>query len=300
MLPLRDLLPTLRFPTVTLLLILVNVAVYLAGFGTQHGGRTQNAETWVYEYGAIPCEVTKQCDNQPAHVHDMGTSASSALPKDSDPVVSEHVHDVNPFLTLLTSAFVHGGFLHIAGNMLFLWVFGNNIEDALGRIPFLLWYLLAAVVSGLGQVFADTSSHVPAVGASGAIAATIGAYLILYPRTRIVTWVVPPIPVFLRLPAWLIAGFWGATQIWAASQGLLSPDIAGKESGDVAVMAHVVGFFFGMLTIRLLTRPTPNYAQLYGDHAPGDHRTVRPTSTPHARPAVPGPDAQAHRGPFLQ
>jgi membrane associated rhomboid family serine protease len=306
MIPIRDLLPTLRFPTVTLLIILANIAVFLGGFGTTHQGRVLNAEAWAYEYGTIPCELFDKCANQRAQVHVQAgnpDAAGAAFGEDGS-TRRVAVPEVAPWLTLLTSAFVHGGLLHIAGNLRFFWVFGNNVEDALGRLAFLAFYAVAAVVSGLAQALVDTGSSVPQIGASGAIAATIGAYLLLYPRVRVVTWVVPPLPFFVQLPAWVVAGLWGAIQVSSAQQQITTVHPGGD---NVAYMAHVAGFALGVASIRFLTRPTPNYAELYGTDRPllgpppqrADGR-LRPSAKPHARPQVVTPSTTGHHGPITR
>ena len=151
MIPLKDELPTLRTPVLTLLLIAINVLVYLAGFGTtQVGGGpaglvASQHDVWIYEYGTIPCELFNRCDNQPGQIAVQGSGFLHLNPR-TVPVV---VPEVNPWLTVLTSAFLHGGFLHLAFNMLFLWVYGNNVEDSMSRPAFLGFYLAGAIVSAL-------------------------------------------------------------------------------------------------------------------------------------------------------
>ena len=159
------------------------------------------------------------------------------------------------FLALVTSMFLHGGWFHLLGNMLFLWVFGNNIEDRLGRIRFLPFYLLCGIVAGLGQALADTSSDVPLVGASGAIAGVLGGYILLYPRARVLTLILLVfIPIFLRLPAMVVLGIWFLEQI---AFGYFDVN-SGGETGGVAYFAHIGGFLFGLLAIRAFAgRPPP-------------------------------------------
>jgi membrane associated rhomboid family serine protease len=151
--------------------------------------------------------------------------------------------------------FMHGGVLHIAGNMLFLWIFGNNVEDAMGRIKFLLFYLAGGVVAALAQVAISPNSDVPTLGASGAIAAVLGAYAVLYPRARVVTliFIVFFITV-ITVPALLVLGLWFLFQLLDASAQPLG------GGGGVAYFAHIGGFLFGLLTVKLLaTRHDPDY-----------------------------------------
>ena len=147
-------------------------------------------------------------------------------------------------LTLITSQFLHGGWLHLLGNMLFLWIFGNNIEDRFGRLRFLLFYLAGGIVAGLAQVAIDPESRIPTIGASGAIAATLGAYLVLYPRARITSLVF--LGFFYQLinvPALVVLAFWFVLQL---VDGITSLGVA-ETGGGVAFFAHIGGFVFGAL-----------------------------------------------------
>jgi membrane associated rhomboid family serine protease len=261
-LPLKDRLPSLRTPTVTLLLIAINVLVYIAGLvpaDTQVATSTravQRHDMWVTEYGAVPCELLGRCGNQP------GSAVIDGGLVDPTPrTVLVQVDEHPPVLTLVTSMFLHGGFLHLAFNMLFLWVFGNNVEDSMHPLGFLSFYLLAGMAATLGQALVSASATVPTVGASGAIAAVIGAYLLLYPRARILTVVF--IPFVLWVPAWFVAGGWGALQFLATWKSLFAPTAL---DGGVAYMAHVVGFVLGLSMIGFIAdRRNPEYERLYGD-----------------------------------
>jgi membrane associated rhomboid family serine protease len=145
--------------------------------------------------------------------------------------------------------FMHGGFLHIAGNMLFLWIFGNNIEDSMGRVRFVVFYLLGGVVALLAQTAIDPSSTVPTIGASGAVAAVLGGYALLYPRARVVTLVLIIFFItFIELPALLVLGLWVAFQVVSGLADLAQPVAQG---GGVAYFAHIGGFVFGLLLIKL-------------------------------------------------
>jgi membrane associated rhomboid family serine protease len=170
------------------------------------------------------------------------------------------VDDQPAWLTLVTSMFLHGGFLHLLFNMLFLWVFGNNVEDAMHPLGFLCFYVAAGMAAGLAQVLVVPSATVPTVGASGAIAAVIGSYLFLYPRAKVFTLVF--FPLFLWLPAWLVAGGWGLLQFLATWQSVFAP--AALEGG-VAYMAHFAGFAIGLATVQFFAQDrNAHYEELYG------------------------------------
>jgi membrane associated rhomboid family serine protease len=193
-LPLRDALPTRHLPYVTLLLVAVNVVVFLAGLAPsdrQVEGSTRQIskhDVWLAEYGAIPCEISGRCANQDAVVVVDG-GIFDPQPRQLSAQVDQHP----PALTLVTSMFLHGGFLHLLFNLLFLWVFGNNVEDSMHPLAFLGFYLVAGMLAGLAQVAVAASAAVPTVGASGAIAAVIGAYPDLHDGA------VPDLPVAARV-----------------------------------------------------------------------------------------------------
>lgn len=259
-LPLRDALPTRRMPVVTIMLVLANVLVFVLGAlpaDRQVQGSTRHVsqhDVWLAEYGAIPCEVSGRCANQDAVVVVDG-GILDPQPRQLSAQVDQHA----PALTLVTSMFLHGGFLHLLFNMLFLWVFGNNVEDAMHPLGFLGFYLAAGMLAGVAQVAVAAAATVPTVGASGAIAAVIGAYLLLYPRVRVLTMVF--FPLFLWLPAWLVAGGWGLLQFFATWQSLFAP--AGLDGG-VAYMAHFAGFAIGLATITFFAdRRNTRYDELY-------------------------------------
>ena len=233
MFPLKDTLPTDRFPVLTVLFLVANVVVY---FVLQGGGwelTSNTAGDWaVDDYAAVPCELAGEC-----------RSTGSI----SDPV------------TVLTAMFMHGGFLHLAGNMLFLWIFGNNVEDAMGPVRFVAFYVLGGVAAMALQTAIDPSSEIPTLGASGAVSAVLGGYLVLHPRAGVVT--LSLIPFFfgvIVLPALVVIGVWFAQQVIF---GLLELQSAG-EGGGVAYFAHIGGFVFGLLAIKLVatrrrTAPAP-------------------------------------------
>jgi membrane associated rhomboid family serine protease len=225
--PLRDNIPTEHFPVVTVLLIAANAFVYFflqGGFlGLPEGGA--GGEWPVNLYAAIPCEFTGsgQCPTAPG-----GPST---------------------IVTAFTSMFMHGSILHLGGNMLFLWIFGNNVEDSMGPVKFIVFYLLAGLAADAAQILIDPSSAIPTLGASGAVAGVLGGYLLLFPRARVVT-VVFIIFFFtiLELPAILFLGIWILQQALFAYFDLLQPT---GEGGGVAYFAHIGGFVFGLAAIRL-------------------------------------------------
>ena len=222
MIPLKDDIPTRRTPVVTIALIAINVIVYFA-FEQGLLGLGDVGNERVIDFGAIPSEIT-----------DPG---SHATPGDQPSFV----------ITIFTSMFLHGSLLHLGGNMLFLWIFGNNIEDSMGRLRFVAFHLLGGLAALGLQVATDPNSMVPTIGASGAIAAVLGAYARLYPRARVVTLVfIVIIFTVVTLPALLVLGLWFLLQLLPA----FSEPITGA-GGGVAYFAHIGGFLFGVLTIKL-------------------------------------------------
>jgi membrane associated rhomboid family serine protease len=251
LLPLKDNIPTGRFPVVTVVLIVINVVMF---FGFQHarwnGNGFQVSERNTVEYAYIPYEFThmgKECDLDRGEVACEGQKGVTGKASDQP----------NVWLTVLFAMFMHGGLLHIAGNMLFLWIFGNNIEDSMGRLKFVVFYLLGGLAATLLQTVVKPDSMVPNLGASGAIAAVLGGYALLYPRARVATliFIVFFITV-LELPALVVLGGWFLLQIFDAS---LSSANAG---GGVAYFAHIGGFVFGLLVIKLFaTRAKDDYIE---------------------------------------
>ena len=159
------------------------------------------------------------------------------------------------WVTILTSMFMHGGLLHIAFNMLFLWVFGNNVEDAMGRLKFVAFYLLAGTAAVYSQTALDPGSTVPTIGASGAVAGILGAYLLLHPRARVLTLIFLLFFVTLiEIPAYVMLGIWFVLQFLPAIGQVATPDVVGD---GVAYFAHVGGFLFGLALVRLFVRRTP-------------------------------------------
>jgi membrane associated rhomboid family serine protease len=243
MLPLRDNIPTSRTPYVTYGLIIANVLVY---FFWQKGGITLGDPSsphyicQLQDWAAIPYEVTHPGDQ---------VQIAQGCP--SPP-------DAPTYLTIFTAMFMHGGLLHLGGNMLFLWIFGNNVEDSMGPIRFVLFYVLGGLAADAAQIAVSANSQIPSIGASGAVAAVLGGYLLLFPHARVVT-VVFIIFFFtiLELPAILFLG------IWILQQAVFGYfDLAGSSEGGVAYFAHIGGFVFGLLAIRLFASERRRRSQL--------------------------------------
>jgi membrane associated rhomboid family serine protease len=235
--PIKDNIPTDHFPVVTVALIVVNVVVFL--FWQDPSGFSQVNDSKVVEYGAIPTEIT---DPGTHCVLAGGQVVCGDFPSSQPPAI----------VTVFTSMFMHGGYLHIIGNMLFLWIFGNNVEDSMGPLRFIAFYLLGGVAALAGQVLTQPGSEVPTIGASGAIAAVLGGYILLYPRARVLT-VVFVIFFFtiVELPALVMLGLWFLQQLYFGYADLTNP--TGGASG-VAYWAHIGGFAFGLVFIKSLAR----------------------------------------------
>jgi len=244
--PLKDNVPTQRAPVVTVTLIAANVLAY---FLWQHGGLTLGEPDSprflnnLIDYAAIPYELTHPGD------HCELVSGGGVACEGQQGVSGRADAQPPTWITPFTAMFMHGGLLHLGGNMLFLWIFGNNIEDSLGPIRFILFYLLGGLAAMALQVAIDPNAAVPTVGASGAIAGVLGGYLILFPRARVLTLIfIVFFFTFIELPAMLLLGFWFVTQLLFGYFDLADPTGGG---GGVAYFAHVGGFVFGMLAIRL-------------------------------------------------
>ncbi len=228
MFPLRDDIPGRRAPVVTLLLIAANVVAFLYQLSLESGGGLAGdraAQQLVFEFGAVPCRLTGRC------------LAPGEFP--------------HPLVTVFTSMFLHGGLFHIAGNMLYLWIFGDNVEDTLGRGRFLLFYLLSGLGAAGAQTFMSPSSTVPMIGASGAISGVLGAYLLLFPYARVLTLVSFGFFIrFVYVPAVIVLGFWIVVQVL---NGLITFHLAaGGETGGVAWFAHIGGFLSGLILVFVL------------------------------------------------
>jgi membrane associated rhomboid family serine protease len=249
MFPLKDNIPLARIPLVTIALMAINVIVYLLAL--RHGGSFFGgpSEQVLVRYGAIPYELTHRgahCYLAPAILSQAGQSFVACTPR-------FHVFAAEgqpaTWTTPFTSMFLHAGFLHIFGNLLFLAIFGPTLEDRIGRLAFTAFYLIGGLVALGAQIAIDPSSTTPTVGASGAIAAVLGGYILLWPRARIVTLVfIIFFVTIIEVPALILLGVWFAIQLWLGLAGLSGP--SGGEG--VAYFAHIGGFAFGLLAIRLL------------------------------------------------
>ncbi len=226
MIPLRDDNPTTIRPIVTVGLIALNVLVFLyqISLGPRTGG------LFVYQYGAIPAVIF----------------GSQALPSELVAIPAS--------FSIFTSIFLHGGFMHLIGNMLYLWIFGNNIEDSMNHGRFIVFYLITGVIASMTHFLMDVTSEIPTIGASGAISGILGAYILLYPRARVL--VLIPLGYFMRImyiPAGFVLGFYFILQLF---QGTLS---LGQNSGGVAWFAHIGGFLAGLLLVGLFKQRTVSF-----------------------------------------
>jgi membrane associated rhomboid family serine protease len=253
MIPLKDNIPTDRFPFVTVALIVANFVVYLLSI--RHGGSIISGPDTqeVLKYGSIPrallhpglhcAEVIRQGAHQPEVLCNNHLLAVN------------HIRAMNPlpwWQTAFTAMFMHASIVHIGGNMLFLWIFGNNVEDAMGPVKYLAFYIAGGLAALALQVGVAPQSTAPTLGASGAIAAVLGGYILLYPRARVLTLVF--IVLFftvIELPAIVMLGIWFAEQAAFGATNLTTPT---GSSGGVAYFAHIGGFAFGLLTVKLLAR----------------------------------------------
>jgi len=238
LIPLKDDIPTRRFPVLTVAIIAICCAAYfLFQRGLWDLGATGNER--VFEFGAIPFEVINPGDR-------CDVTVGGTIACEGQAGVVGTASDQAPWwVTIFTSMFLHGSLLHLAGNMLFLWIFGNNIEDSMGRVRFVVFYLLGGLAALALQIVSDPDSTIPTVGASGAIAAVLGGYALLYPRARVITLIfIIIIFTVVQLPALLVLGFWFLMQLLPA----FSEPV---EGGGVAYFAHIGGFLFGMLVIKL-------------------------------------------------
>ncbi len=244
MFPLKDNIPTDRLPVVTIALLVLNVLVYvlLQRPGSLFGDPDQGI---IVDWGAIPYELTHLGD-QCAPV----AGAGGQLACEGQAGVSGTAPSQPPtVVTVFSSMFLHGGLLHLGGNMLFLWIFGNNVEDAMGRARFVVFYLLGGICALLLQTAIGPDEAVPTVGASGAIAGVLGGYILLYPRARVVTLIfIVLFFTIVEIPATLVLGFWFLTQVAFGALDLTNPTGGG---GGVAYFAHIGGFVFGLLAVKL-------------------------------------------------
>lgn len=218
--PIKDDAPTFRTPVVTIAIMAANIVIFVLTF-------VQGPEIFeliTFKYGFIPAEF----------VHNVEVTPLMPAPS---------------YLTAFTSMFMHGGWMHLIGNMLFMWIFGNNVEDYLGHIKFLLFYLASGLAAIALYTIFSPDSQIPLVGASGAIAGLMGGYMVLHSRARITVLIVLFFIQFVTLPAKVVLGIWFALQLVMS----LSSGISGSGGGGVAWMAHVGGFVFGWIILKLAT-----------------------------------------------
>lgn len=219
MIPLHDDNPTERTPIVTIAFIATCVLVFFYQASLSAG----SGETFVFQYGAIPALVFGEAESP-----EMGI----AIPA---------------YATLITSMFLHGGWMHLIGNMLYLWVFGNNIEDVMGHAKYIGFYVACGILAALSHALTDPSSAIPMVGASGAISGVLGAYLLLFPRARVL--VMMPYVGTTRVAAGFVLGMWFVMQLLSGGMSI------GSSGGGIAFFAHIGGFLAGMVLIGLFKRP---------------------------------------------
>lgn len=223
MIPLRDENPTSRQPIFTVAFIVINCLVFFYEYSLGTQGFTQ----FTYKFGLIPAELMAGRDLMSPQMSHLSTS---------------------PFLNLFSSMFMHGGIMHLGGNMLYLWIFGNNIEDELGHIWFILFYLASGIAAALTFALINPNSNIPMVGASGAISGILGAYILRYPFARVQTLVIFFFFLrIIRLPAVVLLGFWFILQLISGSSAMST-----SSSGGVAWFAHIGGFIFGAAVFLIL------------------------------------------------
>ncbi len=221
MIPLQDDNPTEITPVVTVTFIVMCVLVFLYEVSLP----PQAGEIFVYMYGAIPAVVFGNAQLPPELI---------SLPA---------------YGTLISSMFLHGGWMHLIGNMLYLWIFGNNIEDVMGHVKFVIFYVTCGVLAALSHAMIDPQSEIPMVGASGAIAGVLGAYLLLYPHARVLVLVPYGFIGTFHIPAVIVLGLWFVMQLLSGGMSL------GHQGGGVAFFAHIGGFIAGMVLIGLFKHP---------------------------------------------
>ena len=228
MIPLRDDQPSFSTPFINYFLIVANVLVFL--WELSAGMQTRAFQAFVFEFGVVPRHTIAVLTG-----HSYDSLATAILP-------------------LFTAMFLHGSIGHVASNMLVLWIFGDNVEDHLGHAVYLVFYLLAGVAGNLTQILVNATSPAPTIGASGAIAGVLGAYFILYPRARVLTWF-PPI-FFFHVPAWLVLGYWFLVQFLSGAVMAIAET---RQTSGIAFWAHIGGFVTGVLMIKVFRERPQRY-----------------------------------------
>ena len=226
MIPIRDDQPRFSTPFVTYFLIAINVLIFLMEFALDPA----SLRGLIYEFGMVPSNVTSLIGG--------GRGASPAV----------------ALVPVFTSMFLHGSWMHVIGNMWFLWIFGDNVEDYLGHFKYLAFYLVCGVAAALAQIVVNPFSTVPNVGASGAIAGVLGAYFILYPKARVLTWL---FYFFFYVPAWVMLGYWFVYQFLSGAATSITQ--AGQNRGGIAFWAHVGGFVAGIILVKILPERPQRY-----------------------------------------
>jgi rhomboid family protein len=233
MFPLKDDQPRYSTPFINYFIIGLNIAIFLFEFsiGTQN---QQQLNGLIYEFGVVPARVTQAFSN-------FG-----------------HIDLAVTFLPIFTSMFLHGGWLHVIGNMWFLWIFGDNIEDYLGHFAYLAFYLICGFAAAVAHILLNPGSNIPTVGASGAIAGVMGAYLLLYPRAKVLTLVFLIVFItFWWIPAWVFLGFWFILQFFSGAATSIA--YTSQSSGGIAFWAHVGGFLAGLILIKVFPQRQGRY-----------------------------------------
>ena len=226
MIPIRDRNPSGTFPFVTVSIIALNILVFL--FELSLG---QGLDSFLFQFGVVPIKVYYSTDIPGSNI-------------------------INTYFPFLSFMFLHGGFVHLIGNMWYLWIFGDNVEDRLGRIKFVIFYLICGIGSAIVHVYFNSQSGVPCVGASGAIAGVLGAYMVTFPRARVLVL----IPLFIvwqtiELPAIIVLGFWFLIQFFSGTASISS-----THGGGVAWWAHIGGFVLGVILIKLFPKSRRQYS----------------------------------------
>ena len=226
MIPIRDRNPSGTFPFVTVSIIALNILVFL--FELSMG---QGLDSFLFQFGVVPIKVYYSTDIPDSNI-------------------------INTYFPFLSFMFLHGGFVHLIGNMWYLWIFGDNVEDRLGRIKFVIFYLICGIGSAIVHVYFNSQSEVPCVGASGAIAGVLGAYMVTFPRARVLVL----IPLFIvwqtiELPAIIVLGFWFLIQFFSGTASISS-----THGGGVAWWAHIGGFVLGVILIKLFPKSRRQYS----------------------------------------
>jgi len=232
MIPIRDTIPSRTYPVINVVIIILNVLVFFYELSLG-----PNLERFIFSFGVIPIKFYYLLSKEPYNIFKI-------------------------FVPFLSSIFLHGGWVHIVGNMLYLWIFGDNVEDRMGHFRYLVFYITCGVVASLVHLYINPVSGVPTIGASGAIAGVMGAYFVLYPRSRVITLV--PIFFFLQvieIPAFFFLGFWFLMQFFSGSLSLIT---TGQDIGEIAWWAHIGGFICGIVLV-FIFRKRKRYYKSYLD-----------------------------------